>query len=84
MHIGVQIDMRPSQVNTSKLYLAHEFLKQLNISSQQLCSRCEDQSINTAITATLISLENNGDGGDTVENIQQVSKIRSVAANQSG
>ena len=65
MHIGVQIDMWPSQVNTSKLSLAHEFLKQLNVSLGQLCSRCEDQSINTAITVTLISLENNGDGGDT-------------------
>lgn len=35
-----QVDMDVPQVNTSKLSSAHDLLKQLNMSSQSLCSRC--------------------------------------------
>lgn len=45
---SVQVDLDVPQANTSKLSSAQDLLKQLNISSQSLCSRCEDQLINTS------------------------------------
>lgn len=42
-----QVDLDVPQTNTSKLSSAQELLKQLNISSQNLCSRCEEQLQNT-------------------------------------
>ena len=42
-----QVDLEVAQTNTSKLSSAQELLKQLNISSHNLCSRCEEQLQNT-------------------------------------
>ena len=44
---AVQVDLDIPQNNTSKLSSAYDLLKQLNVSSQSLCSRCEEQLINT-------------------------------------
>lgn len=51
LHQYIQVDLEApsSSTNTSKLSSAHDLLKQLNASSHNLCSRCEEQLINTSV-----------------------------------